>query len=442
MSLPDAPLPRPAADAVARFRSHAPHSLAGLAEVPLRTQRLEIRPLRGDDAAEVWAYQSDPNTLRFIPWPTRDREAAAEHTRRRSATQTLAADGDAVFLAVVAHDGPHAGRLLGDVMLRAASLGSAQLEMGWVFATEFQGLGYAAEACLALRDYAIEGLGAARLVAHLDPRNAASARLCARLGMRVEGLALEAEADERHGEWAHLQTWAMLAADRGLPQAAPDPSVAPPTTPLAGTREPRFPVHADTVLAEPIRAERLLLRPLETRDAADIWALQRDAETIAFLPWPARTEAEGAAETARRAGNRQLTEDGDVLSLAAELTAGPESGTVIAQLKLSLVSAADECLEVGWTLSPEHRGLGYAEEAARAALRLAFERIGAHRVVARLDPRNLASAALCARLGMRHEALSRAAVWREKPGVEPEWLDLAEYAITADEWRRATRPPR
>lgn len=60
-------------------------------------------------------------------------------------------------------------------------------------------------------------------------------------------------------------------------------------------------------------------------------------------------------------------------------------------------------VEIGWRLREDAWGQGYAGEAARAALALAFQRFGAARVVALTVPGNSVSQALMARLGMVRE---------------------------------------
>jgi RimJ/RimL family protein N-acetyltransferase len=85
---------------------------------------------------------------------------------------------------------------------------------------------------------------------------------------------------------------------------------------------------------------------------------------------------------------------------------------------------------------PAVHGQGYATEAADAVLRLAFEGVGAHRVVARLDTRNAASARLCTRLGMIHEATLRQADY-----IKDEWCDTAVYAMLAADWRALEDAP-
>jgi RimJ/RimL family protein N-acetyltransferase len=79
---------------------------------------------------------------------------------------------------------------------------------------------------------------------------------------------------------------------------------------------------------------------------------------------------------------------------------------------------------------PEHSGRGYATEAAQAILRLAFDGIGLHRVMARLDERNDASARVCQRLGMRQEARLVENEW-----LKGEWTNELDFAILDREWR-------
>ena len=61
-------------------------------------------------------------------------------------------------------------------------------------------------------------------------------------------------------------------------------------------------------------------------------------------------------------------------------------------------------MEIGWRLAPSWWGRGYASEAARAALRFGFERVGLDEIVAYTVPANLRSQAVMRRLGMRRDA--------------------------------------
>jgi RimJ/RimL family protein N-acetyltransferase len=71
----------------------------------------------------------------------------------------------------------------------------------------------------------------------------------------------------------------------------------------------------------------------------------------------------------------------------------------------ALVPAVD--VEIGWHLHPRTWGHGYATEAGAAVLTHAFA-AGLSRVIAVTAPENVASQAVCGRLGMRHLGQSRA----------------------------------
>ena len=63
-------------------------------------------------------------------------------------------------------------------------------------------------------------------------------------------------------------------------------------------------------------------------------------------------------------------------------------------------------------------------------LAFAFEELGLHRVVGRLEPRNAGSARVLEKLGMRREAHLVENEW-----VKGEWQSELIYALLAREWR-------
>lgn len=201
-----------------------PFDIASIEGAPLRTDRMTLRPISPDDSDDVWEYQRLPEVLRYIPWPPRSREDAHVHTLKRAGMRVLAADGDATHFAMVLHGEPSVGvpvaggagaeasaprdRVVGDVMLRVGSIESAQVEIGWVLHPAFQGRGLAREAAAEVLRFTFEVIGAHRVFAHLDARNTASAALCRRLGMRLEGTMLE-EILEDDG-WQDSELYAIL----------------------------------------------------------------------------------------------------------------------------------------------------------------------------------------------------------------------------------------
>lgn len=74
-----------------------------------------------------------------------------------------------------------APELLGFVALDHET-GDPDVELGYFLAPSARGQGFAREAAQALRDFARDGLGLARLVSYVDPENQASRRLAESLG--------------------------------------------------------------------------------------------------------------------------------------------------------------------------------------------------------------------------------------------------------------------
>lgn len=92
--------------------------------------------------------------------------------------------------------------------------------------------------------------------------------------------------------------------------------------------------------------------------------------------------------------------------------------------------------EIGFVFHPDHWGNGYATRAVRLLLEDLFTARGAHRVVARCDPRNAPSWRLLERVGMRREGhLVRAATFRDDEQGRPVWHDVFEYALLEGEPR-------
>lgn len=179
----------------------------------------------------------------------------------------------------------------------------------------------------------------------------------------------------------------------------------------------------------PIRTERLELRPLEPGDLDAVHAYQSREDVCRYLLYEPRDRETLAAKLDEWAARRSIEHEGDFLQLAVIRR---EDGVLVGEIYFVLKSVADASAEIGWVFSPDHGGRGYATEAARAMLGIAFGHLGLHRVFANLDPRNETSARLCRRLGMRHEAHHVEDMW-----FKGAWGDTDIYAILDREFTRA-----
>jgi RimJ/RimL family protein N-acetyltransferase len=181
---------------------------------------------------------------------------------------------------------------------------------------------------------------------------------------------------------------------------------------------------------EPIPAERVLMRLLTEADIDGVHSYQSRADVCRYLLFEPRDRETVAAKVREHSTHTRLEHDGDYLQLGVERTG---DGRLLGDMYITVKSAENQTIELGWTFHPDAHGQGYASECAAELLRLSFERIGAHRVIAELDPRNDGSVRLCERLGMRREAHFREDLW-----FKGEWADTGVFAILEREWR-ATR---
>ncbi len=176
----------------------------------------------------------------------------------------------------------------------------------------------------------------------------------------------------------------------------------------------------------PLTTDRLLLRPFTADDRDALFDIQRRPDVARYLYWEPRSRKEVREALARRATQTRLAAEGDALVLAV---VARESGVFLGDVLLWLRSAEHRQGEIGFVFHPDHHGRGYATEASRVVLQLGFEELGLHRIVGRCDGRNVTSARLMERLGMRREAHLR-----ENEFVKGEWCDELVYALLAAEW--------
>lgn len=174
----------------------------------------------------------------------------------------------------------------------------------------------------------------------------------------------------------------------------------------------------------PLTTDRLTLRLY--REGDDVWMYElysRPEVTRLLLdePW---TPAFAVNRLADRIVKTDLHGDLQTLALVIE-----HDGTPIGDIMMWLSDQTGKAAEIGWVLNPDAGGRGFATEAVRAVLDLAFGDLGLHRVVAQMDARNTASASLAERLGMRQEAYFRQNWWSKG-----QWTDTRVFAVLGSEW--------
>jgi len=102
---------------------------------------------------------------------------------------------------------------------------------------------------------------------------------------------------------------------------------------------------------------------------------------------------------------------------------------------ITVINETHKLGQIGWSLSPDFRGRGFATEAAQAVLGFQFDHLGVNRVSARTGIANRRSWRLMERLGMRREAHFR----RSHTNLAGEWDDEFIFAVLKSEWDSSRR---
>jgi aminoglycoside 6'-N-acetyltransferase len=156
----------------------------------LTTQRLALRRFRPEDLEAFAAYRSDPKVARYQSWE-------APYT-----------PGEWFQFAVALRD---TDRLIGDCAAHVDADDPRQAEIGFTFAAQHQGHGYATEAVRRLLHYLLAERAKHRVIASCDDRNTRSAAVLERAGMRREGHLLESTWAK--GEWTNDLLYAVLGRE-------------------------------------------------------------------------------------------------------------------------------------------------------------------------------------------------------------------------------------
>ena len=139
------------------------------------TERLRLRRARPEDAAALHAVFRDPRAMRY--WSTPPHAALGE--TERWLDSMIGADPEVSDDFVIECEGVVIGKA-----------GAWRLpEIGFILHPDFWGRGLAYEALSAVREHLFATRALQRLTADVDPRNAPSLRLLARLGFVETGRA-------------------------------------------------------------------------------------------------------------------------------------------------------------------------------------------------------------------------------------------------------------
>lgn len=176
-----------------------------------------------------------------------------------------------------------------------------------------------------------------------------------------------------------------------------------------------------------LKTKRLLLREVSEDDVQAIYAYQSDPRYLRFYPATTRSWEDSQEFVARLIAWQQERPRSKFqlgIVLAAE-------DRLIGNCGIRKPAASASEAELGYEISPDYWGHGYATEAAQAMLDLAFHHLHLERVYASCVAENSASAHVLEKLGMRQERRLHKQQW-----MKGRWWDELCYVILAADWQR------
>jgi RimJ/RimL family protein N-acetyltransferase len=184
--------------------------------------------------------------------------------------------------------------------------------------------------------------------------------------------------------------------------------------------------------APELRTRRLLLRGWRDSDREPFAALNSDPEVMEHFPATlTRDQSDAFVE---RVAN-QFDETGWGL-WAVEVVddSEPVSGFVGYVGLWSADHIEPRIVEVGWRLSRDSWGRGYAPEAASEALRFGFEVACLAEIVSFTVPHNLKSRRVMEKIGLRRRTERDFAHPKVDPVAHPRLVAHVLYSVTRSEW--------
>jgi ribosomal-protein-alanine N-acetyltransferase len=161
--------------------------------------------------------------------------------------------------------------------------------------------------------------------------------------------------------------------------------------------------------------DRLILRRFDERDVEGIFAMRSDPEVMRFIRAP-----QNRVETVNWLNLVSSRWAGDRIGFCAVIE--KQTDKFIGWCGLWQLKETDE-LEIGYAITKEVWGKGFATEAARAFLQYGFERLKPDKIVGVAEPENVSSRRVLEKLGMKF--VRRGEFYNR---------ELVQYAISRESW--------
>jgi ribosomal-protein-alanine N-acetyltransferase len=180
-----------------------------------------------------------------------------------------------------------------------------------------------------------------------------------------------------------------------------------------------------------LRTKRLYLRPPRLEDAKALFPLMSDSRLTEFLAWAPHENEQVTRDTVSALINDQ--EEGRGYHwLVVDLSSAIVGLVSLIDVRRKHRTWIQNRAEVAYWITPASQGNGYAEEATKAMVEIAFSQLAFHKLIVYHAASNQASGRVVEKLGFEYVGIQREAFC--KSGV---WYDLCEYELLKSNYAMA-----
>ena len=168
-----------------------------------------------------------------------------------------------------------------------------------------------------------------------------------------------------------------------------------------------------------ITTERLLLREITKKDAAEIFVLRSDERVMKYIDRPRATSLTDAENWIEMMVKKRNETSGIAWAIALK-----NEMKLIGNIMLFNIDAANYRAELGYSLMAEYHRRGLMNEAIKAIIKYGFEMMELHSIEACINPANAASADILEKNGFMKEAY-----FKENYFFDGQFLDSIIYSL-------------
>lgn len=176
--------------------------------------------------------------------------------------------------------------------------------------------------------------------------------------------------------------------------------------------------------APTLSSDNIYLRPATKSDYSVIKAYRQDPENCRYIR-PAESDDETMKIVEQLSKPWQMEEgfwNGLVICSQAD-------NTLLGEIVFRVEDWEHQRAEIGYRLSETAAGKGICTQAATLLLDYIIQELGFFKIVAKCDPRNIASYRVMEKLGFKREAF-----FKEHYLMGNEWTDQYDYGLMASDW--------